>query len=149
MGPLVAVEVVTVRSPSLPSPNSVFMSMESSRGTMARIAGVPEDPSAGEAKNLLPLCAAHVAVSVPVPVTGDPLTENSAGRLSPTLLTPPPPAIWVHTRLVTPRFTESFVQTNALSALDVPSRTSTATPRSSADASASAARAGAPLAATT
>ena len=61
-----------------------------SAATSARKAGVPEMPS-GAASTRLALAAAHAAESVPLAVTGEPVTESSAGSDSPTLVTVPGP----------------------------------------------------------
>jgi len=63
--------------------------------TRERNPGVPALPF-GAAKTRLPAAvAAHVKLNVPVPVTGDPVTENSEGADKPTLVTPPPPPLTV------------------------------------------------------
>jgi hypothetical protein len=69
---------------------SPFVVIPTSEGTMALKAGVPLDP-AGAMKAKCCVAEAHTPVRVPVVVTGDPETVNSAGRLSPTLVTVPDP----------------------------------------------------------
>src|SRR6516225_6008495 len=63
-----------------------------SAATSARKAGAAGAPVVGPAHTVLAVSVALVAVSVPDPVTGDPVTVNSAGKLKPTLVTEPAPA---------------------------------------------------------
>jgi glycine cleavage system H lipoate-binding protein len=59
--------------------------------TIVRSDTAPVDPF-GVARKLLAVCpVAKVAVSVPVVVTGEPVTVNTEGSDNPTLLTVPPP----------------------------------------------------------
>ncbi len=64
-----------------------------SAATSARKVGAAALPVVGPAKTRLADCVALVTASVPEVVTGVPETENSAGMVSPTLVTvPEPPA---------------------------------------------------------
>jgi hypothetical protein len=60
-----------------------------SAATSARNVGASEPPVAGPAKIVFAVCVASVAVSVPVDVTGDPVTVKIAGIDNPTLVTAP------------------------------------------------------------
>jgi hypothetical protein len=55
-------------------------------------AGVAADPEMGPPKKVFFVSVAQLPVSVPDPVTGDPETENSPGKESPTEVTDPRPA---------------------------------------------------------
>jgi hypothetical protein len=64
-----------------------------SAGAMARKVGAAALPEEGPAKNVLAVCVARTAVSVPAVVTGDPLTVKIAGSDNPTLVTDPLPPV--------------------------------------------------------
>jgi hypothetical protein len=59
----------------------------------ARKVGAAAPPDAGPAKTVFALCVASVPVSVPLVVTGDPLTVIIEGNDRATLVTVPPPPV--------------------------------------------------------
>lgn len=79
---------------------------------------------------LFALSVAHVAVSVPVVVTGDPVTENSAGSARPTLVTVPLPLEVPHAVPLSTMFPDAptAIQCPFVNAPD-PTRIWVATPR--------------------
>ena len=84
--PVVTVPTVVIAV----DPVHVDNAVDTSANTIVLNDGVPADPF-GAAKNVLAVCDASVAVSVPEVVTGDPLTVKILGNESPTLVTVPEP----------------------------------------------------------
>src|SRR5258705_8275332 len=74
-----------------------------SAATSARNVGAAAEPEVGPAHTWLADALALVIASVPEPVTGEPDTENSAGTVSPTLVTVPAAAKTANVRAVVPR----------------------------------------------
>ena len=71
-------------------PPSVADVPERSASTNARNVGVAAAPVVGPAKCVLAACVANVPTSVPVDVTGPPVTVKIAGNARSTLVTEPP-----------------------------------------------------------
>ena len=74
-------------------PSDVVDGLGRSGPTNERNVGAAADPDIGPAHTKLADCVCNVPVSVPLTVTGEPVTAKMAlGRESPTLVTVPPAA---------------------------------------------------------
>ena len=77
-----------IAGPVLPLNEVKYESVGISAETRDLKVGTPVDPF-GDAYTKFAVCVFFVKVKVPAPVTGDPVTVNSAGAVKPTLVTVP------------------------------------------------------------